>query len=582
MMVMAVFLIEEEMETYKQQVKELSREEIWSRAVDKLTKKRDEQKIIKKDVVRRLWDHSFNEVLRFRYHKPNSDVLNSWGEFADEIYGIRTPSSLKIAFFCGPEPENDLNILTKLGVRVENVWAIEFAEEAYESALKSAKEKYPTLKIFNGDIADLMQITSFKFDIIYLDFTTTLLTRKPPALNVINNIFENNSLADLGVLVVNSALPNPTEDNVAFLSSYFASHAFLEESIYTGSYEDSNHIEGRSCYGYYTKGELSEDDDYEEKNFDDLIKVNFDQAYGAFSSHYPYLFASYLAPMFKIASSERLKKFFLNADEKIINEAIEKISTREDADKKEVNSRFDLKEGVGTFVENIVCDDCDEDEFEGAELFQDAENYPFWSFICYLKESKGNACAFWYEQFTKNRNNKTSYLKCSQLYDLLRNGSYIYKKILSPRLSVCISEVEKSIPDRRRPLFCDFPMPHLWVELALNHLGNAYHINTSEHWRARYKAKKREMFLDMFTFDSCRPLYDWLPMLELYGNDLKAMERQVITRACMDLITKQSHYLSTVSYFGANLVDAHTYEWPNFAEFPPRINLNKISDEGQK
>ncbi|MEQ5326891.1 hypothetical protein [Proteus sp. fly-1008] len=550
------------MTTYKQQVKELSREEIWSQAIDKLTINRKQQKIIKTETIRKLWDYSFNEALPHKYSNPNMSVLQAWEEFADEIYGSRKPSNLKIAFFCGPEPENDLNILTKLGVRVENVWAIEMDGTTYRSALDSAKEKYPTLKIFNGDIVDLMQITSFKFDIIYLDFTATLLTRKPAPIHTINSIFENNSLADLGVLIINSALPNATEDNINFLSSYFASHTFLEKSIYSGSDEDSYHVEGRLSYSYFTKREIEENEDPEDKVFETLVRDNFNQAYGAFSSHYPYLFASYLAPIFKVASNERLKNLFLNKNEEDINQAIEKISTPNEIVEKYMNNEEE-----------------EEEDFEGMELFEDAENYPFWSFVDYLNDYEGNACKFWYSEFIKNRHNKTSYLKCAQLYDLLKNGSYIYKKVLSPTLSNCISEIEKSIPDRRSPFFCDVPMPHLWVELALNHLGNAYHINTDQHWRARYKAKSREMYLDMFSFDNCRPLYDWLPMLELYGNDLKAMERQVIIRACMDLITKQSHYLSTVSYYGANLVDAHTKEWPNFSEFESRINLNDFLKE---
>lgn len=593
------------MTTYKQQVKELSREEIWSQAIDKLTINRAQQKIIKTETVRKLWEYSFNEVLPHKYSNPNMSVLQAWEEFADEIYGSRKPSNLKIAFFCGPEPENDLNILTKLGVRVENVWAIEMDGTTYRSALDSAKEKYPTLKIFNGDVVDLMKITSFKFDIIYLDFTATLLTRKPAPIHTINSIFENDSLADLGVLIINSALPNATEDNINFLSSYFSSHAFLEKSIYSGSDEDSYHVEGRLSQSYFTKREIAEIGDPEDKVFEYLIRDNFNQAYGAFSSHYPYLFASYLAPIFKVASNERLRNLFLNTNEANINQAIEKISTPNEIIEEYMNNEEECMRG-GELIEylneksdeNIYEIDFgtvlkyseiaprkeeeeeeEEEDFEGMELFEDAGNYPFWSFVNNLNDYEGKACKFWYSEFTKNRHNKTSYLKCAQLYDLLKNGSYIYKKVLSPTLSDCISEVEKSIPDRRSRFFCDVPMPHLWVELALNHLGNAYHINTDQHWRARYKAKSREMYLDMFSFDNCRPLYDWLPMLELYGNDLKAMERQVIIRACMDLITKQSHYLSTVSYYGANLVDAHTKEWPNFSEFESRINLNDLLKE---
>jgi len=587
------------MTTYKQDVKELSRKEIWTRAVIKLTTQRDEQKILKTNAIRKLWNYSFNEILVYRNPKPDVKILQAWEDFTNTSYGEKKPQDLKIAFFCGPEPENDIDILIDLGVRVENIWAIEIDEENYNSALKTAKVKFPTLKIFNGDIADLMQITSFKFDIVYLDFTATLLTKKPASIHTINSIFENNSLADLGIMIINSALPNISDDSVDFLSSYFSSHSFLEESIYSGIDSDSHHVEGRMAHGYLTKRETEDGESSDDKIFEDIVRKNFSQAYSAFSSHYPFLFASYLAPMVKVANNGRLSKLFLEKNEKIIKASIEKLSTQNEYTSDDAENECDgisveeliellkkkplIHEEKKSFYEiknkEFISEDEENQEkeelYEGGELYEDPENYPFWNFIDNIKSKESTACKFWYSEFTKNKNNKTSYLKCSQLYDLLRNGSYIYKAILSPALSECISEVQKSLPDRNGGVFCDVPMPHLWVELAVNHLGNSYHINTDQHWRAKYKAKEREMYLDMFTFDNCRPLYDWLPMLQMYGNDLKFIERQIIIRSCMDLITKQSHYLSTGSYYGANLIDGYTDELFTFGNFSPRINLNK-------
>ena len=112
------------------------------------------------------------------------------------------------------------------------------------------------------------------------------------------------------------------------------------------------------------------------------------------------------------------------------------------------------------------------------------------------------------------------------------------------------------------------------MELALNHLGNAYHINTDQQWRAKYKAKKHEMYLDIFVFDSCRSLYDWLPMLDLYGEYLSSIERQIIIRSCIDAIKKQCHYSSFYSYFGAHLIGEKTKSWSKFGALDIRKNLN--------
>jgi hypothetical protein len=145
---------------------------------------------------------------------------------------------------------------------------------------------------------------------------------------------------------------------------------------------------------------------------------------------------------------------------------------------------------------------------------------------------------------------------------------------ISENLSKSIREIITALPDPNGGVFCDVPMPHLWIELAINHLGNAHHINTGEHWRAKYRAKNREMYLDMFVLDNCRALYDWLPMVDLYGEYMTSIERQIIVRGCMDAITKQNHYSSFFSYFGANLIGIHTKRWSIFGELDERQDLN--------
>lgn len=82
------------------------------------------------------------------------------------------------------------------------------------------------------------------------------------------------------------------------------------------------------------------------------------------------------------------------------------------------------------------------------------------------------------------------------------------------------------------------------------------------------------MYLDMFVFDDCRSLYDWLPMVDFYGKDTATIERQIIIRACMDAITKQNHYSSFFSYYGANLIGVKTKRWSDFGELKERFDLN--------
>ncbi len=535
--------------------KKKSRIEIWTKAIKKLTIERDANRILKPNYIRRLWDYAFDECIP--KENPDERYIESWTKFSNNLYEKKQPQQLKIAYFCGPEPENDLEIMIELGVQIENVWAIESDKNMYSAALVSAQAKYPTLKIFSGQISELMKITSFKFDIIYLDFTAPLFSKEAKPLLTINSVFESNSLSDLGVLVVNSALPEKTEENIEFLSSYFRSHAFLESSIYSGKAKDACFIEGADCQGYRSKNQIDDsEDNTDTRIFENLIESNFESTYSAFSTHYPTIVASYIQPMLRVGNNAALKRMFLKTDDSQIQSNIKKMVAEPDYS---LNGDIESDETL--------------DLLSGGEVFKNHEEFPIWNFLLRLKESKNKLGAYWYQQFTASRGS-ISYLDSIQLYDLLRNARYSYKDSLSESLSKSIEEIISALPDSHGGVFCDVPLPHLWIELALNHLGNAHHVNTDSHWRAKYKAKRREMFLDLFVFDNCRALYDWLPMLNLYGKDMATIERQIIVRACMDAITKQNHYSSFFSYYGANLIGVGTKRWSDLGELEKRHDLN--------
>ncbi|MDH4867442.1 hypothetical protein SBO82_10740 [Alcaligenes nematophilus] len=544
------------MTTYKQETKEKSRIEIWTKAIKKLTTDRNSQRILNPNYIRRLWDYAFDECLL--KIKPDENYIDSWTTFSNNLYSEKKPQNLKIAYFCGPEPENDLEIMIELGVQIENVWAIESNKEIYTTALSKIQKKHPTLKIFKGQISDLVKITSFKFDIIYLDFTAPLFSKESKPLLTINSIFESSSFSDLGVLVVNSALPEKTEENIEFLSAYFRNHAFLEHSIYSGKTEDSYFSEGAESYDYLSRSQVEHNNkDENVLTFENLVESNFESAYSAFSTHYPTIVAGYIQPMLRVGNNSALKRMFLTSDNYKIQSNIKKM----------INEKEHLPTDDSEFSESSP-------PSSGGEVFENHTEFPIWNFLLSLEKSKTKIGKYWYQQFTSQRGS-ISYLESIQLYDLLRNAKYSYKETLSEDLSKSIGEIISSLPDKNGGIFCDVPLPHLWVELALNHLGNAHHSNINSHWRARYKAKKREMFLDLFVFDNCRALYDWLPMLNLYGKDMATIERQIIVRACMDAITKQNHYSSFFSYFGANLIGEGTKRWSGLGKLEKRHNLNE-------
>ena len=159
--------------SYKQPPKNQSRERIWEHAVKSLTQQRSKTQLLKIDYFEKMRDYFFKEFFQ-KYDIPlfpDDSVFLSWSNFVSSSYGEKKPEDLRIAYFCGPEPENDLEVLKKLGVIVENVWAVEKEDNAYQNALSKAKERFPELKIFSGNMTDLLDLVPAPFDIIYLDFT---------------------------------------------------------------------------------------------------------------------------------------------------------------------------------------------------------------------------------------------------------------------------------------------------------------------------------------------------------------------------------------------------------------------------
>ncbi|WP_292391615.1 hypothetical protein [Methanosarcina sp. UBA5] len=526
--------------SYKQQIKEKSREAIWNHAIDSLTLNQNNSKILNAKYIQRLWDYSFEEyLLKYKViKKENADesVLDSWINFANKTYGNKEPSDLKIAYFCGPEPENDLKLMLSKGILIENVWAFENDKETYYNALENAKDRYEQLKIYNGSIESFLEIYPLSFDIIYLDFTSSLLSKK--TFKTIHTIFDKQALSEIGILIINSTLPEHSEENVDFLTKYFLPHTFIEEEVCGEDLELLDDVGSRFI---------------EMDKFKQLIDNNFEGAYSAFASQYPMLYSNIVQPIFRILKINSARKRFFNINE--------------DRDYKQI-LKIDISrmENIKILCENLFGDEIE--NFRGSEFFTSPENYPMYHFIRELKDINSN----WFNYYT-NKENEISRFDAIKFRDLLLTSCEGYVNVLSETLKEAIPKICKVIPDNNGGIFCDIPMFHLWLELALNQLGYPYHSNVKNHKRHKYIAKERKMFVDIFTFDRCRALYDWLPMVEFYADNLMSIEKQIIVRSCIDAIRKESTYIIDNLYLYSNLIGFGEKSWVNFATLEERENF---------
>lgn len=507
--------------TYKQTIKEKSRKILWEHSINSLTYNRVANRVLNPLYMRKLWHYCYDECLVPYYapRTPNFDIqyFNDWLSFSEITYGSKKPEELKVAFFCGPEPENDLKHLLDMGVRIENVYAFEYDKNLFNIAVGSLQDAYPQLKIFRGKIDDFTESAKVVFDIIYLDFTKSLLQE----FKTVCKLLEDDVLAEQSVIIVNTTYPDPTKENVQFLTDYFFNQADFEYSALYGQTKDYQGVL-ESCWAMG----LDEDD------VSQLIEKNFEDAYSAFQTHFLNSYAAQLKPVISVMNSLMLKERLFSKPIKDLKRMAVNYMNTEDV-------RFHPDEWAwGLFTMNGLL--------------------PKWTQFFDVPE-KG---------MTLSRGD------CIRIKELYMNSTYEkVTDILSKSLSDEIDKITKSLIDPKGGLFCDVPLPHLWLEMLINQLGYPYHQNTRNLKRYKYKAKERTMCLDILTFDRCRSLYDWLPMIEYYGDGLSVLERQMITRMCIDAINKHTIWVLNRQYYGSAMVGVNEYRWAANHELMPREEI---------
>jgi len=544
--------------SYTEPIKQKSREVLWGHAVTQLTKKRSSSRILSKQFIARLWDYSFDEVL-VRYGicpKPPRAFFESWVDYSDSVYERKSPRNLKVAYLSGPEPENDLKVLLSLGVVPENVWAIESDAKIYQTALLRLHKNYPTLKLFHGTFSDFIAINPVKFDILYIDSTKPIFSRDGGAVKTINSMLETQALSELSALIVNSALPEATPDNVEFLSYYFYPQEWVEGTLYGEKNKAGKAIT------WETEGPISSG--YEPKTLKRVIADHWEAAYSAFCTHYPIAYASSCSPITRILSVNTAKRQLFDADKSVLDKGISRATEVRwvyELLRNEGPSELSHSASLGVFG-------------PGGDMILSPTDFPFSVFLLGLKESSTPLCRHWSGEFSRNQSG-VSREDSIRLGYLMRNVQEGYFPILSENLRMAIPKIMAAIPDRQGGLFCDIPMIGLWIETAMNQLGFPYHSQIKEHFRISYCAKKTTMMADVFVYDKCRAFYDWLPMFNLYSADLTNPGRQIIARACMHVIEGQVRWITPNVFKYSALAGYYDndHPWNKYAHLPLRITL---------
>lgn len=522
------------MTTYKQPVKELSRKIIWEHAVESLTSKRYENRILNSSYMENLWLYCQQQL------KEHLDINTfvEWKKFADICYENKKPENLKVAFFCGNEPENDVRHLVRLGIRIENIYAFESDKTSFKQAVESLHNTFPLLKIYKGKIENYAELQNTKFDIIYLDFTGSLFKE----YKTIIKLLDLNALTDMSILAINTTYPDKTKDNISFLCNFFYNDTFFERSLIDG-HETEREKEDTSFYRV-------ESCDVEGIDMDmlyNLVESNFEYAYSVFQTAFLVDYANRHKVSYEIFKQDMLANRLLKKDTiKRLNE----------------------------FHDVLL-----QEYFEDGQRLS-SQQYDVTDFMEFMRKNENGAkvsrlnCMKLSEVFLQSpyHHTKTDYSKIkSDGIESYRDVDF--KELLSNEVINVIDNIDDWFHGKFR--FCDHPMEHLWLELLMNQYGHPYHTNIGNHKRFSYTAKTRRMCIDIITLDKCRALYDWMPMLEYFIYDMKDNNRQMITRMCIDAIEKQLLHIVEESYFGSALVGINEYDWSKNKVLPQRIELGR-------
>lgn len=246
---------------YQEEIKVQARQEVLSYAIDCLTEDKNNHgylidenyvKRVKKQVERR--NHPIDNLY---INNLNKHSISSWENFYRNNKKIKKVSELKVAYLSGPNPENDLRVLTSLGVLPENVWTFESENNLYDKAVFNAlNSEYPFIKIVKGKIKTFFEYSPIKFDIVYLDFCGSITNSE--CLSTLLSLFYNQCISSSGILITNFAYVDENKNlsqwnnTMKLCANYLSAKSFVERhEKLGGSYiENATFCHGMNIYEY--------------------------------------------------------------------------------------------------------------------------------------------------------------------------------------------------------------------------------------------------------------------------------------------------------------------------------------------
>ena len=196
---------------YDQQVKADVRNRILRHAVNALTSDRSESPVVSIDRFNRGLEYCIDFIRRHARQdiRPHLEAPAAfWGALQESRVGVRSPVDLNVLFLCGPNPLNDFQVLMGLGIPPQNVWAVEGGTNEFDNAVKELRTAELPVNIDKGALHEFFEVVPQQFDLVYFDACGPLFGGKPKTAQVLRELFINQRLAPLSVLITNFSQAN--------------------------------------------------------------------------------------------------------------------------------------------------------------------------------------------------------------------------------------------------------------------------------------------------------------------------------------------------------------------------------------
>ena len=160
-------------ENYDQPEKKQARWLALCHAVESLTTYRESSPVVTLDHFRRGMNYicdSLEKTNKAGYtcfpvpHEQVKEKSKAFEELHATRVGKKQAGELQVLFLCGPEPMNDLEVMLELGIRPENIWAVESDREVFKQAVESLFVSGYGIKIYRGSLQQFLEIVPQQFE----------------------------------------------------------------------------------------------------------------------------------------------------------------------------------------------------------------------------------------------------------------------------------------------------------------------------------------------------------------------------------------------------------------------------------